>query len=170
MALKLLDPHREEVEGENLISVIKSRDEKQLEDFLLAFINRSEDPHVIQAMAKLLSLLIGDATMSSVVPFTYHQHLLETCAAIRHNSAFHTKLQEMKEYGVELSEMLYISTLHNIGTLCLEFVEYVVDKIVNVHANDKDTPPVTVIEQSYNPESGVCYYFTPHGKPNKKTA
>ena len=93
---ELLDPHREEVEKKNLISVIKSRGEKQLEDFLLAFINRSEDPPVIQAMDKLLSLFMGDAIMSSVVPFTYHQHLLETCAAIRLNSALYTKLQEMK--------------------------------------------------------------------------
>ena len=59
--------------------------------------------------------------------------------------------------------MLYISTLHNIVTLCLEFAEYVVDKIVNVHTNDKDTPPFTVIEQSYNPELGACYYITPYG-------
>ena len=106
---------------------------------------------------------MGDATMSSVVPFTYHQHHLETCVTIRLNSAFYTKLWEMKEYGVELSEMLYISTLHNIGTLCLEFVEYVVHKIVNVHTNNKDNPPVTVIEQSYNSESGPYYYFTPQG-------
>ena len=98
---ELLDPHQEEVEKENLLSVIKSSGEKQLEDFLLAFINRSEDPPVIQAIAKLLSPVMGDATMSSAVPFTYHQHLLETCVAIRLNSAFHTKLQEIKEYGVE---------------------------------------------------------------------
>ena len=97
-------------------------------------------------MAKLLSLFMSDATLSSVVPFTYHQHLLETCTANRLNTAFYTKLQEMTEYGVELSEMLYISTLHNIGSLCLKFVEYVVDKIVNVHTNDKDTPPVTIIQ------------------------
>ena len=69
----------------------------------------------------------------------------------------------MKEYGVELSQMLCISTLHNIGPFFLEFVEYVVDRIVNVHTNDKDTPPVTVIEQSFNPESCACYYFTSHG-------
>ena len=69
---ELLGPHREEVEKENLISMIKSRGEKQLKDFLLAFINRNEDPPVIQAMAKLLSLLMGDVTMSSVIPFMYH--------------------------------------------------------------------------------------------------
>ena len=100
---ELLDPHREEVEKEKSNISDKIKGEKQTEDFLLAFINRSEDPTIIQAMATLLSLFMGDATMSSVVPFTYHQHLLETCAAIRLNLAFYTKLQEMKEYGVELS-------------------------------------------------------------------
>ena len=97
----------------------------------------------------------------------YHLHItnifwkhVQQSGVTQHSTPSYRK---WKHYGVELSEMLYISTLHNIGTLYLEFVEYVVDKIVNVHTNDKDTPPVTVIEWSYNTESGACYYFTPHG-------
>ena len=78
-----MEPATEHTATENLISVIESRNERPLEQFLIDFINRTEDPDVIQAMAKLLSLLVGDAALSSVVPFRYHQHLLQTCAAIR---------------------------------------------------------------------------------------
>ena len=119
-------------------------------------------------MARLILLLIGDAAMSSVLPFTYHKHILETCSAVRNNVNFHSKLQEMKEYGVELSETLHASTLYNFSKECVQFVEYLVYEVVNVHSNDRETDPVSIIEQSYNPEKGTCYYFTPHHNQIRK--
>ena len=68
---------------------------------------------MIQTMAKLLSLLVGDAAMSSVVPFRDHQHLLQTCAAIRNGNYVHNRLQEMREYGFELAHVLDVSMSNN---------------------------------------------------------
>ena len=81
---------------ENLTSVIKVRRERPLEDFFLAFIYRSEDQQITHAMAHLLLLLVGDAAISSVVPFTYHYDILQTYAAIRNNVDFTNKLNDMK--------------------------------------------------------------------------
>ena len=78
-SLSPLEPATEHIAMENLTSVIESRNERPLEQFLIAFINRTEDPDIIEAMAKLLSLLVGDAALTSVVPFRYHQHVLQTC-------------------------------------------------------------------------------------------
>ena len=97
---------------EDLKDIVKTRNEKPLEDFILAFINRSENPAVTQAMAHLLVLLMGGATISAVVPFNYHYHILETCAAIRNNIDIDKKLYEMKKYGVELSDVLHAFKLH----------------------------------------------------------
>ena len=163
IGLSILDVQVEGMEKDTLISIMKSRKQKPLEDFLLAFINRSQDAPVIQAMAKLLSLLVGDAAMSAVLPFRFHKHILKTCGAIKNNLNVTKFLEEMKEYGIELSEILHISTLHNFGKECVNFVEYLIDEIITVYLNDKDTPPVTIMDQSYNPERGACYYFTPHG-------
>ena len=165
----ILDFQREQMENENLISVITSRNQQPLDSFLLAFVNRTVDPSLVQTMAKLLLLLIGDAAMSSVLPFAYCKHILETCSAVRNNVNFHSKLQEMKEYGVELSETLHASTLYNFSKECVQFVEYLVDEVVNVHSNDRETDPVSIIEQSYNPENGYMLLFHTPWQPNKKT-
>ena len=151
-----------------MISVITSRSQQPLDNLLLAFVNRTGDPSLVQAMAKLILLLIGDAAMSSVLAFTYHKHILETCSAVRNNVNFHSQLQEMNNFGVELSETLYASTLHNFSKEFVQFVEYLVDEVVDVHSNNRETDPVSIIEQSYNPEKGTCYYFTPHGNQIRK--
>ena len=67
-----LDQMEEYGSTENLIQIVKSRRQKQLEDFILAFINRTEDPIVTQSVAHLLLLLVGDVSISTVVPFAYH--------------------------------------------------------------------------------------------------
>ena len=41
-------------------------------------------------------------------------------------------LQKMKRYGIELSELLNISTSHGFGIECVEFMEYLVDQTVQV--------------------------------------
>ena len=119
-------------------------------------------------MAELFLLLAGDAAISSVVPMRYHKHILQTCSAIRNGETFRTKLEEMKHYGVELSNALLASTSHGFGVQCIEFLEYLVDAVVNTHSSDRELQPVSIIHESYNPESGVAYYFTPHGNQIRK--
>ena len=80
-----MDPCTEQRATDNLISVIKSKKEKCLEDFMMAFINRTETSQVTQVMGHLLHLLSGYAAMSSVVPFKFHKKILQTCGAIRNN-------------------------------------------------------------------------------------
>ena len=56
---------------------LHAKSEKALEEFLLAFIRRTQDLPLVQFMAKLIQLLVGDAPISSVVPLMNHQHLLD---------------------------------------------------------------------------------------------
>ena len=66
-----MEPFEEQRAPDNLIKV-KSRKEKPLEDVVMAFIKRSENPTVTQSIAHLLLLLAGDAAISVVVPFIFH--------------------------------------------------------------------------------------------------
>ena len=158
-----LDQMEEYRSTENLIQIVKSRREKQLEDFILAFINRTENPIVTQSVAHLLLLLVGDAAISTVVPFAYHYHILQTCAAIRNDVDIEKKLYEMKQYGVELSDALQASKLYGFSNECVSFVEYLVDLAIQIHHTDKPVQNPSEILSSYNPEKGAAYYFTPHG-------
>ena len=166
--LKILDCAMQEIATARLTEEIVSINEEPLEKFILAFINRTKDPDLIQAMAQFLLLLVGDAAMSLVLPHRYHKHILDTCSSIRKKEPFQTRLQEMKEYGVELSNLLHKSTVYTFEENCTTFVEYLVHKIEEIHQKDKRVPPITVMEESYNPEKGTCYYFTQHGNQIRK--
>ena len=158
-----LDNVTEQRSTDNLKTVIKSQKQKRLEDFLLAFINRTEDAQVTQSIANLLLLLCGDATISSVVPFNYHKHILQTCAAIRNNEDVAKQLYDMEQYGIELSNALKICNLHGFRDKCVSFVEYLVDEVIHIHNKDNPVQQPHEILNSYNPEKGTAYYFTPHG-------
>lgn len=158
-----LDVAEEQTALDNLLLDIQTRQHPALGNFLFAFIYRTEDPSVTQCMAKLLSLLIGDAAISSVVPFRYHQHLLQTCFKVRNHQDFRDHLNEMKEYGVELSDLLRTSNFHGFSTKCVEFLEYLIDQTVLVHSHDQILQQAQPINNSYNPETGTAYYFTSHG-------
>ena len=163
-----MDQVMEETETENLKQVVKSRKEKPLEDFIMAFINRTQNPTVTQSMAHLLLLLAGDVAISSVVPFTYHYKILQTCAALRNDLESENKLHDMNKYRVELSDVLHSSKLHGFCDESVSFVEYLVDQIILVHNEDKSAQPSVEIPGTYNPKKGAVYYFTPHGNEVRK--
>ena len=134
----------------------------------MAFINRTEDPQVTQAMANLLLLLSGDAAISTVVPFRYHYHIIQTCATLRNNLDIQQKLKDMKMYGVEFSNALQICKVHGFGNQCVSFVEYLVGQATENHNQDRTVQELQEIANSYNPEKGVAYYFTLHGNQVRK--
>ena len=114
-------------------------------------------------MAKLLSLLAGDAPISAVVPFRFHKHIITTCTAIRNEEPFHNKLDEMNAYGMEISRALLKSTEYGCALECVDFIEYLVHTVTETHGIDHKTQEPCAIPNSYDPESGTAYYFTPHG-------
>ena len=166
--IQQLEPLAEQRATQNLIGVIQSRNERKLEQFLFTFINQTEHPTVIHALRKLLHLLISDAAMTSFIPVMYHTHLLETCAKCRNGENIHKHQEEMKEYGVELSNLIMEGVSNGCEGKCIDVLEYLVDEIINVHSCDRLSQPATVVENSYNPEMGTAYYFTPHGHQVRK--
>ena len=166
-----LDLITEERKRENLLQVLNSRTgrtEEAMKDFMIAFINRTEDQSITHSMANLLLLLTGDAAISTVVPFTYHYHILQTCSAIRNEIGIEKKLQDMKEYGVELSNLLECSIRHGFTNKSIAFVEYLIDQAIIVHIRDINTEVPSENVKPYNPESGTAYYFTPTGHQIRK--
>ena len=114
-------------------------------------------------MAKLIQLLVVDAPISSVVPFIHHQHLLDICSSVINGGTEDNNFQKMKQYGFQLHNTLQIAITNGFGITCAKFYQYLVDQVVKVHAHDRCEPKQHVITDSYNPETGVAYYFTPHG-------
>ena len=153
----------EQANTEILILVIRQRNKKPLEEFLLAFIQRPHNPSLTQEMAKLLLLLAGEAPISYGVPVRYHPHLLQTCTAVRNVEQVKQQLQDMKNYGIDLSNVLALSIQHEFSEQCVNFYEYVVDEVKNLHSKERKDLAPNIIPGTYNPQSGPAYYFTPHG-------
>ena len=127
------------------------------------FLHSSEEHKILVSLKVLQNCSMADAPISAVVCFRYQKHLVETCSAIKNGSEVKSNLQIIEEYGIHLSNTLRISITHGCGAICANFLEYLVDKVKKVHANDRAELLEHVESGIYNPESGVAYYFTPHG-------
>ena len=135
-----LDDATEETETGILVELIHGKSEEALKEFLLAFIRRTQDPPLVQSMAKLIQLLVGDAPISSVVPFMYHHHHLDICSSVIKSDTEHNNLQKMIQYGIKLHITLQIAITNGFGITCAKFYQYLLDQVVKVHAHDRCEP------------------------------
>jgi len=72
-------------------------------------------------------------------------------------------LNEIRAFCPELADLLRQSLSGGVVNLIAGFVSYLVEFVADVHSTDSDAPDVQPIQNSYNPESGVAYYFTESG-------
>ena len=70
---------------------------------------------------------------------------------------------DMKNYCIDLSNVLAISTQHVFSEQCVDFYEHLVDEVKNLHSKERKDPVPSIIPGRYNLQSGAAYYFTPHG-------
>ena len=153
-------------ERRNFIDVCNESCQESIFNFLVMFINREEDPPLIQAAARVLSLFAtNDDALSSVLPFRFHQDILTTCQTVLQGEDSDQNLEQMKQFAVEISNLLLAAQSARQDTLNLvvAFVRALVQQVISVHAGDRPVPPPEPHEGSYNPPSGTAYYFTPHG-------
>ena len=160
---KDLDPVPEQVETDRLLAFIVDKGIYDLHCFLFTFIHRTEDSTLIQSVARLLPMLVGDPPISAIVPFQFHNHFIETCHLVLDSKGVSTNLQQIKEYGTHLSNTLKISIDCGFGSTCANFYKYLLHEVTRVHSNDAAVLPHNEALRAYNPEEGIAYYFTEHG-------
>ena len=121
-------------------------------------------------IAKLMHLLSSDAAILSVVPFQSHDVIREICNLITSGDPVpSTLMYQMKKFSKELADLFLLAGEYDIHTMICEFVLYLVQRVVSTHAQDAAPAPPAPIPGSYNPESGVAYYFTRSGCQLRKT-
>ena len=76
----------------------------------------------------------------------------------------HKKLAEMKKYSIEFSHLITLSQHHNCTALVVNFARCLVEKVNEVHMNNRPKPSIMHIPNSYNPSTGTAYYFTKSGE------
>ena len=159
----LLDPDTEATNTHQLLVHMQTTTSLEVTQFFIAFAQRTEEREVLHCMTHLLYMMSGDAALLSVLPFNCHTLLLTCCERITNCLAVDPLLEQMKKYCVEVAHLLHLLIIHDINNIVIPFLMYVLDHIKAVHLNNRPSPPIQCVPQSYNPTDGCAYYFTPSG-------
>jgi hypothetical protein len=153
--------------SEHLLDVMSDQsDEVSL--FISTFVNNACSPKLLKAMAKVLYLMSGDAALSSALPFALHPHLRELELRVTEEGNLGVLFDKIAHYSKEVVKLVKVAELleevDHFTIPVVSFLISIVDKIEYIHSENKPAPPPEPIEGSYNPPSGVSYWFTEHGK------
>jgi hypothetical protein len=168
-----LSPEEEVAWSNNLMTNVEQVQDLRLSNFIQVFVQKKIGnipihANILHWMAKLLLLLACDAATSSVVPFCSHVLLTEVCNTIN-NHGYGTAvslLKDLRKYSVEFSQLLTVCQTHSLHcqSLCVDFAMFLMEHVKEIHRDDHVAPPAIPIPGTYNPASGVAYYFTEHGQ------
>lgn len=160
---EMLDQAIEDEKNRLLLQQLGGMD-ADLFDFIQEFVERRQHEEVVYSQARLLHMLVGDAAMSSAVPFNSHDIIREACRQLSMNRPCNQLLEDLNKYCSEISSMFKVAIRHDCLNMCTNFVMYLVDRIEEIHAVNRPAPAANPIPGTYNPSSGVAYYFTPTGE------
>ena len=165
-----MDPNIEEERKREFQQNIHVHCDQPVNNFILALVQKSEDQEILYYIARILYMLSGDAAMDAVVPFLCHK-LLNTCISDVHQNMVNVQSMEKLRHdgGIDIVKSLDLSIKHGCIPLVTEFWEYVQKKVEKLHKdNNRPSPPVARIPNTYDPSSGSAYYFTEHGEQIRK--
>jgi len=156
----------EEQNNYDLLDCLATNELQQVQSFVTMFINKTLPPSVIVAAAKLFRLMLKfDVALSVIFPFWHHTPLEECLAAIEASDpAISQHIQKVKLSGLEIAGLLEASVQTDTSAVVVPFVRELKTAVINLHKNDREVPPPHPIEGTYNPPSGIAYYFTEHGQ------
>ena len=139
-------------------------DDANCVDFLSKFIDDEFPVLVRQTAAELLSLLLRDAPVSTVLPHAMIPEILAKLDMLKTNEiSVYSILPFLSSIGPEVEHILVEASSSPFLHCICNFLIFLCQFVFRVHENDPPCAPAIPIEGTYNPESGVCYYFTPHG-------
>ncbi len=137
-----------------------------VERFVTMFIQKELPPTVMDSAAKLFRLMTKvDVALSVIFPFWSHTLLKDCLEAIEASDpALPSLLHKLKYFGMEVSGLLEASVESGCSEIVVQFINELLHSVISLHVNDREVPPPSPIPGTYNPPSGIAYYFTEHGQ------
>ena len=162
-----LTAEEEKRRSELLLSEIADQPQV-LQDVLSAFLFSRFPATLHRALVPLLLMMAADAALSSVLPFRSHPLIRQIVTSLRSREEVNASLQKLKEYCPELTTIFVVAEVDGCLDIMCAFVCFLLDRILYIHAENRTTDPPLPIPGSYNPPSGVAYYFTEEGHQVRK--
>ena len=169
MSLKVMDKLTEEtltpLEANNVsLNVLhKISNEAPLKDFLQQFLFPSIPIEVLKSQAEVLHQLSGEYQIESVLPWRSFDTIKTICNKLDHNDDCTKELLEMRWYNTQISDLIVLSVKNTCTQVLAPFFRYLIENVESIHYGDLNPTPVDKIEGTYDPRSGVAYYFTESG-------
>ena len=132
------------------------------------FLNRDYEPNLLQKLAYILNNLCKDAPLISFFPFRFHDELLSSLNELKQSQNVLSNLTNIKKIAPEFSDLLNVALCGSHFPDIADFIIFLIKSVQKTHESDPAYPPAEAIPNSYNPEKGIAYYFTPHGSQIRK--
>jgi hypothetical protein len=147
--VQLINEDTKMEEDQNLLLVCPQ--DVRCKNFVSTFLVGNLPAEVKQSWAEVFLLLSSDAAISTVLPLRYHADVLTADPTV------------FNQFCPELGHAFEQSSKRGWGEMFNQFLLYLIDFINNLHRNDQVPTPALPIPNTYNPESGVAYYFSSSG-------
>lgn len=132
------------------------------------FVNRIYDCELLHALACVLLLLSSDAPLSAFISHSQCPNVRTAVACINDGIDVENSIDVASLCFPELKPLLRLSAGTDYMWEVCTFVRYLCETVEKRHAMDQPSAAVEPIPSSYNPESGVAYYFTESGNQVRK--
>ena len=160
---ELLEQDEEGARSLYLLNLANRMGEPDLYNILACFLQQTQDKEYLYSLSRVLHMLSGDAAMSSVAPFPSHVTVLLACQNLDNPHSLNLYLEDLKKYSVDLAELIHMSVKHHCTEITKKFLQLLISNIETVHHQNRDAPPAQEQPNTYNPQGGIAYYFTPYG-------
>ena len=165
---EILTLEQENRKTQDMLRHIQTKNAPIVHEFIQLFLSGNKEDVFNNWMAKLLHMLSGDPPIESVVPFTSHGDILTACVQLQAHNYNVQLLDDLRRHCVEIAKLLHYSWSNGTLQTVTQFIQHLVELVIEVHVNDLDPIQPQVIPGTYYPPSGVAYYFSPTGEQLRK--
>ena len=160
---EILPPEEEERRNDMMLLEIQNMNHPQLTQFIELYLDNTQNREVTLAIARVMQMFCVDASMSSGLPFRSHPVLIQILDSITNAGHVGPSLFEMNKYNKKVASLLGICVQNQCSDVVVSFLRYLIQRIIDVHRENRPVQPANEIPNSYDPRKGVAYYFTKTG-------
>ena len=159
-ATEHLEPPEEIKRSADLLTIVK---DESCQKVIKMFLDRHYQQDVLQKLAFILKNLCKDAPLISFFPVRFHDELLSALDGLKKSHNVFGNICFIKKVAPEFADLLRLSLTDTSFCDIADFVIFLIRSVQKTLEADPPYSQAEVIPNSYNPEKGIAYYFTPHG-------
>ena len=131
-------------------------------DFIVYLLDDIYPVGLRQCVCKFCILLLRDRPVSSIISFRKVAIVRDIVNSLTNDFS---NLSDLDAHQITpmLKSMIEEARHSDYFLTICNFVLYLCDFVSSIHEQDQPTPEAVAIPETYDPESGVAYYFTDHG-------